>query len=456
MSAVKLVLKVFFLVSFVLMTLLLGGCWDNIELNSISIVSGIGVDAVPDNPRKLHVTLQSANVKAFSTSAGGGGGGDELPFILNEQQSISITDAITAIERRTSRALFTHHNQVVIFGKDYCKNGVQSAIDTFMREDEMRAETSLVVADGTARDMLSIKVEPEKLASQWIPRMQETISFNIGKIDVSVLDFSSSILKPSAAAVLPIIKVVSTPFEENQLEKAVKETENKQQTTESQSEEGQKQEEGGEGQQETKKDEAGGGKKEEKKGGGEAETKDLCLTGLAVFKGPYLVGELDIEQIRGYRWLKGDVTATKLELNVGEGAANIDISNARFKKKVRLDENNKLIVDFTVEADAAIQESFGIDDSEPKQYVEVITKAVNEKIKSEIESCVTKAKELKADIFGILNALYEKQPTKYKAIKENKDEVFASFEMNTDIKITVQDTGKLRKSVVEKWWNYEH
>ena len=63
---------------------------------------------------------------------------------------------------------------------------------------------------------------------------------------------------------------------------------------------------------------------------------------------------------------------------------------------------------------------------------------------------------MKADIFGILNALYEKQPTKYKAIKENKDEVFASFEMNTDIKITVQDTGKLRKSVVEKWWNDEH
>ena len=134
----------------------------------------------------------------------------------------------------------------------------------------------------------------------------------------------------------------------------------------------------------------------------------------------------------------------------------MNVTNAKFKKKVRLDESGKLIADFSIIADAAVLESIGIDDTDIKRYTKVLTEVMSEQIKKEIEDCLEKAKELNADVFGFLNTLYEKHPKDYKRIEEKRDEVFKNMTLITDIKITIQDTGKLKKSILEKWWNDEH
>jgi len=446
MSAKKITRRLLSVTAVVLIIAVLGGCWDKVELNAISIITGIGVDAIPDNPDLMNVTIQSANVKALSGPASGGGGGDgEAPFIINEEQSKSISEAITQIGRRTSRSPFTHHNQIIVVGKDYCKNGIQSVVDTFLREDEMRVETSIVVADGTAREMLSVKTEIEKSASQWIPGMLASLNYNVGKVDVSVLDFANQILKPSGAAVIPLIKVEDTSLQKPML---------KEKNAQQQEKKDEGEEKSGEEEKEEKKEAEE--EKSEKKNGGEIETKTLSFVGFAVFKGHYFVGEMGVAEMKGYRWLSGDVTSTRVSLSVGSGTANVNVTNAKFKKKVRLDESGKLIADFSIIADAAVLESIGIDDTDIKRYTKVLTEVMSEQIKKEIEDCLEKAKELNADVFGFLNTLYEKHPKDYKRIEEKRDEVFKNMTLNTDIKITIQDTGKLKKSILEKWWNDEH
>ena len=87
MSAKKITRRLLSVTAVVLIIAVLGGCWDKVELNAISIITGIGVDAIPDNPDLMNVTIQSANVKALSVPASCGGVVDgEAPFIINEEQ----------------------------------------------------------------------------------------------------------------------------------------------------------------------------------------------------------------------------------------------------------------------------------------------------------------------------------------------------------------------------------
>ena len=106
------------------------GCWDNKELDSLAIVTGVGVDASSE-PGLLDLsfqvnTVQNASTKEKSSESG------ETAFLMLEATNRFILHGMNSLHLENSRELFLHHNQVVIFGKELAKKGIKPYLDMFM------------------------------------------------------------------------------------------------------------------------------------------------------------------------------------------------------------------------------------------------------------------------------------------------------------------------------------
>ena len=131
------------------------GCWDNRELDSLSIVTGVGIDSSKE-PGNLDLSFQIASVQNGSKKEGGGG--EAAPYLIREAQDRFVLGGIDALRYGNSRQLFLQHNQVIIFGSDVAKSGVKPYLDSFMRNTETRMEVWVLVAKNDARSILTSRL----------------------------------------------------------------------------------------------------------------------------------------------------------------------------------------------------------------------------------------------------------------------------------------------------------
>ena len=130
------------------MCISLSGCSGAREINDLEIVIGMGVDKDKDTGDIL-LTAQVVKKDAAVGGAGngGGGGGDGKSFWNVSSNGKSIFDAVRQITHKTGNRLFVSHNQVVIFGYDIVKEGLQKYIDFFLRAHEMRPTALILIAE---------------------------------------------------------------------------------------------------------------------------------------------------------------------------------------------------------------------------------------------------------------------------------------------------------------------
>ena len=147
----------------------LSGCagTGGIELQQMGIVVGIGVDIKEDNEEEvLCVTLEIAN---YSKS-----GNDKNPQLEDKilsGEGENITDAIYNVNKQLNKSLFWGHNKVIIFGKSIAEKGINQYIDAFVRNDEMRPNALLMIADGEAAEIFKGKCGLSSLVSNGLSEL---------------------------------------------------------------------------------------------------------------------------------------------------------------------------------------------------------------------------------------------------------------------------------------------
>lgn len=371
-----------------LLTLTLSGCWDQHELNKLYIVTGVALDK-SDTSGQVDITLQVAKPQPSSAgSSSGNSKSQDDAVILFKTKSNSIAEGLENIDLNSSRKVFIHQNQIVLFGFDLAEQGLRRHIDMFIRNDESRMEVPVAVVDGLASAILSTEIAQDKISGMFLAHVME------GERDISVqyrmrlLDFVSSMIDGTSSPFAPIIKVVEQD-----------------------------------------------GKKE------------IKIDGMAIFKEDKLIGRLSNDETLGFIWAMGDVKDSSLTIESGSDIAAFFMPALDCKRDITLRQDGGVRVELTVDAVLGVSELVGFSDVSIEELLPHLVALTQEEIKREITYTFEIARGMDADIYGYGASVHRKYPKEWKKIEKQWSDVFKDIEFDVQVKTHIPELGKSVQSL---------
>jgi spore germination protein KC len=378
------IIRIICILALLLPVLSLSGCWDEHELDTLSIVTGVGIDA-GRQPDEIDMVVQVGKVMQSATAKDKSA--DQNSFQLLEISSQKIMDAIEALNRKSTRKLFMPHNMVILFGRDQAEKGVRPYLDYFIRDDETRMEVKIFVAGDTAKAILSVKPEQEKITAMALMRMMENEMHKSEILTVSLLDFTSRLIDNTTAPVAPVVQAV----EEN------------------------------------------------------GSTK-LALTGMGVFRDDRLAGILHKSFITGYLWASGGAVGSTLDVSTDTGSAVLNVSGASCKTNLSLQDGN-VTVSLKISGQLSVNEMRGFHQMKMTEVFPKIEQAAMEEIKKKVMECFYETQQLNTDIYGFGVAVHRKYPSEWKTMEQEWDRIYPTVALSADVDINLTNTGKIADSL---------
>ncbi|WP_150275936.1 Ger(x)C family spore germination protein [Paenibacillus tepidiphilus] len=148
----------------VLLLLNLTGCWSRIELDQLTFIFGMYVDA-GEEPGTVEVSISSPLPNRLQTGTQGGGEKGK-GYSLVTKTAANITDAIILIQKDLSRQLEISHIKAVVIGKEYAAQGISELLDWCKRQPEFPLGTYIMGAPGKAKQIAELSPVFEQLPDQ--------------------------------------------------------------------------------------------------------------------------------------------------------------------------------------------------------------------------------------------------------------------------------------------------
>ncbi len=174
-----------------------GGCWDSHEINTLSLVSGIGVDA-GQKPNEYDVTVQIRKITDREKEP-------ETPFLLLDATASNMLEALEEIRLMNNRELYLHQNEIIIICHEQAFRGIRPLLDVFLRYHETRMDVWVVISMCPAKDILEVKLVQEPISATALARMMKDQADLSPKLAVNMLHVTEALLDASTALVIPAV-----------------------------------------------------------------------------------------------------------------------------------------------------------------------------------------------------------------------------------------------------------
>lgn len=378
------------------LTGLLGGCWDRREISEVAVVLGAGVDRTADG--QISLTVQIARIGAFEGGGVGGGGAEPASWVVSAEGK-TIEDAEKKLSLEVPRDIYWGHCVILVIGKEMAQKGTGKVIDFFLRDNEPRDNMWFMVAKGEAKDIMETYSDLTKTSAQavgFLTRIGPGYSVNLREYNEMLLGKGA---EPVATRV-EVKKVGITPG-------------------------------------------PGHGKNS-------ADNERVEITGTAVFKKDKLVGWLDDDETMSLLWLKGDIKRgiitvpgpaepdNEVSIAIERGSAKVtpeyDGQNLRFN--VMIEVEGKLL---ELQSPGELSKPEGVKALEGKAAAEIKRRAAGTLKKAQ--------REYKVDIFGFGSAFHRKYKKDWQKLKDRWDEQFVQAEVNITATVNLRTIGLFSKQV---------
>lgn len=389
-------LKILFLGLFLCIILVTVGCWDRQELDTLAIVTGMGIDQGEEDPQQVQVTVQilkPAELQGPASTGSGGGGGQSKPYLNVTNTAATVFDAVREFTHIVDRRLYFSHSSILVIGEKAAQSGIQSYMDLFFRDPEARLIAWVVVTKGKAGDVFETQAKIEQLPALNISQLIEA-RFATSEISAAnVRDVMERLMSKTTAPIATLAEVKE-----------------------------------------------------------QGEQKIVELVGTAVFKRDKMVGTLDKTETRGMLWVLGRVASGILVVTCPQCNDDTDKASLEIIKA-----NGKIIPelkDGTLEITVKIKEVGNLgsqmcrQDTMKPSYWEALEKEKAQVIQQEVKAALKKAQNLNADIFGFGDAVHKKYPTLWKKWEAQWDEIFPKLKVNVSVEAKLQSPGMITKPAI--------
>lgn len=371
----------------------LTGCWNYNELNDYSIVSGVAIDKKDD---KYEASVLISN---SPKSDSGESNSSQSQVVVYSGKGDSIFSALKQIGLISPKELYFGSFSVLVISEEVAKDGIDSAIDFFVRYPNARKNFYVVLSKDTkAKDTLEIMTPLSSFPSQKITDNIESTTQLQGII--SSTNFNNLLSNILSEGIEPTINCIEIEGD--------------------------------------KKD--GSNQKNLESSEPKAYTK---LGNIAIFKNDKLIDWANRNESLGINIINGNISEMFLDVKYKNGYVVIDSTSFSSDVIVEL-KNNKPVVNINLSGEARIIEVEGDINLESSKVIEQLQNKTNKKIKKRVNEAINLAIKNKTDIFGFGKKFYQEYPDYFKSVKKNWNDNLDELE------ITIKSDLMLKNKVSSK------
>lgn len=385
------------------------GCWSQRNVTDLAFVMGMGFDAPPEG--SLPGVTDLLSVQIAVTSAYGEQGGQGEPVMIVASTGIGPSDANLNLSKEISRTLYYGHTQVVIFGEEKARDGLDANLDVLERAVTFRRSMLTFVAKGKAVDIFEAKPKLESIGSLSLPRMAQKTT--VSSFVVPVGDFVTAVEDEYIEAAVPMIGTGVG--------------------------EGAKPEGGGE-----KGGQGSGGQPGGQEGGGKPEPeKRLRVEGIALFRGSRMVGTLFDDEADGFLLATNRFGGHRVTLRTqrfGKVQAVLNQAKAGIRTVGPAD-HPRLVVEAT--ARMALWEATTPRDFLKAEVQREVEGEVTRYIRRAILDAIQSAQKVKSDVFGFGAKIFRKDPQAWRRVRHRWADIFAEADVTVKVKVTLSGTSSI-------------
>ncbi|WP_440602761.1 Ger(x)C family spore germination protein [Bacillus sp. GB_SG_008] len=369
-------------ICFVSILWLLTGCWDQHLLKDNSLVLGIGLDAAEGEK-----VVNTAVIRAPKAESGGTGKPSSTNVIYSAIGN-TFRETRAGIEKQLGGEYAPNKLRVLVMGEDLAKKDIYPNLDILYRDPRNSLSAKLLIARGTAKELLSIKKSKEVFISQKLLEAVNRSEEHTLIPSETIQSICPDLFDPGKDFALPyIIKEGSDSFK----------------------------------------------------------ILGMALFHDRVFTGKVLKGE-DATTLLYLNGEEGDVARFTLKVNPEEARhQNQFISTSTFLKdhtlKVKVDKLHKISAEITLKINITAME-YPLDHFYKQTVIKKLNKEISKQLTQKAEFVIKELQQANCDYFGIGRKVMAYHPETWKEI--DWTDTFPTIDINTKIETEITGTGIIK------------
>ncbi|TBL69672.1 Ger(x)C family spore germination protein [Paenibacillus thalictri] len=363
---------------------MLSGCWSQINLDQLTVVSAVGLDLSDDDT--LQVTLQLVNP---TLPVAAGGGQQRRSYATYTTQGHTVEEALDKIKQQAKKSVFLPQTRVILIGENFARHGIGGTMDFFLRDPNQNLNSWVLVSSISARETLEHAEELESVpADEW----KEYLSSKKRKPLIETVQLYQFLprlhqvgFQASVSGMFPVSGIKGEEI--------------------------------------------------------------MRIGETAIFRGDKMVGWLTAEESQVTNWLADGPRAGSIQLNMAEDAfINFNLKNIRTRIQPDLQEDQPVMsIQLRGEAEI-VTTTRRLDLTNPKTAAK-LEQALNELIRTSVAHTVAKVcGTYKSDIFGFGESLHRKDPKQWKLLKPQWGETIGKLKPKVAVSVQLVKSGLLRDS----------
>ncbi|HWP98170.1 MAG TPA: Ger(x)C family spore germination protein [Syntrophomonadaceae bacterium] len=352
---------------------------DTVEINAAAVPLGLAMD-YQNGQSTVIVQL------AQTTSPSSGGSSNEPKFQVLSAQGGSIAEAARKIMLELPRLPLWSQAGVLVVGEDLANTDLALLADFLARNRNVRKNIPVFVTIGAKpQQVFQTQAPLEDYSARALSGILEAQRYQLGYYEpVELNEFLQKLASPGVEPVLPQVRLVE-----------------------------------------------------------EDGKKMITLDGLAVFHGRKMVGSLNENQSRGYRWLRSGIIQGGLIVIPSPLSADrhITLELLRSQATVVPDvQGNHVTVHIKIKAEGNFYESDDPNEILTLDGLHQVEENGEEAIKAQITDSVQEAHRLHSDIFGWGQNLAASHPQEWKSLEGNWEQIFPMIQPDIQVEFNIRRT----------------
>lgn len=186
------------LLSMAMTALLLTGCWDRTEINDLAIILATGIDMNEDHSVRLSAQIYTPRKVSDPMSGTGSESSSSGVTMVQTADGKNIAEAMTRLQRKTSRHVFWGHCEAVVISKDAAKQGIRQYLDFMLRFLQVREHAYVYISEKMAEDIMALVPLLERSSAE---ALREMGNMKLGA-NMTILELAQAIEGPAQSVVL--------------------------------------------------------------------------------------------------------------------------------------------------------------------------------------------------------------------------------------------------------------
>lgn len=178
----------------------LTACWDYVEVNTMLIVAGIGLDIDSAGERYI-ATVEFVNVEAD--------GGENIAAEIVKGEGNTIHAAIQNALLTAGGIMFANHCKVIVVGEALAEKGLDDIVEIVLRSPDFRKTLEIMIAkDTTASEIFSNDTIVNEIASYELVKILKNNEQSVkNTVSTNSYELHETLLGEASFSVLPSVSV---------------------------------------------------------------------------------------------------------------------------------------------------------------------------------------------------------------------------------------------------------